>query len=146
MTATMTKPIVLDMTRLIDAPVERVFDAWLSKSWGDWAGPRGVKGEVTLLEPHVGGRYRMVMHTPDGGTLAVGGTYREIARPSKIVMSWKWENEDVDTTVTLAFRTVGGQTELHLHHEGFTAEARRDSHGNGWSATLDRLGECLAAR
>jgi uncharacterized protein YndB with AHSA1/START domain len=145
MSMTTAKPIALDMTRLIDAPVERVFDAWLSKSWGEWAGPRGVRGEVTLMEPHVGGRYRIVMHAADGNTMAVGGTYREISRPSKIVMSWKWEAEEVDTTVTLAFRAVDGKTEVHLHHEGFAAEARRDSHGNGWTGTLDRLGERLAA-
>jgi len=54
------------------------------------------------------------------------GTYREIVRPSKIVMSWKWENEDADTLVTLSFRAVDGKTELTLKHQGFTAETRRD--------------------
>jgi uncharacterized protein YndB with AHSA1/START domain len=44
MTATMEK-IELELTRHFDAPPEQVFDAWLSKSWGDWAGPAGVKGE-----------------------------------------------------------------------------------------------------
>ena len=58
MSMTMEKPITLEMTRHFDAPPERVFDAWLQKSWGDWAGPPGVKGEVTLLEPRVGGRYQ----------------------------------------------------------------------------------------
>ena len=144
MTAAATKPIELQMTRTFDAPVERVFDAWLSKSWGDWAGPPGVKGEVTLMEPHVGGRYQVVMHREEGGSLTVGGTYREIVRPSKIVMSWKWDNEPVDTLVTLNFRSLGGKTELHLKHEGFSAEARRDGHQSGWSGTLDRLVQHLA--
>ncbi|HEY4943932.1 MAG TPA: SRPBCC domain-containing protein [Rhizomicrobium sp.] len=137
-------PITLELTRVLDAPVERVFDAWLSTSWGDWAGPPGVKGEVTLLEPKVGGRYRVVMHLPDGNTLTIGGTYREIVRPTKIAMSWKWENEDTDTLVTLSFRSLGGKTELHLKHQGFAAEARRDSHHNGWTGTLDRLVQHLA--
>ena len=76
------KPINLELTRHFDAPPERVFDAWLQKSWGEWAGPPGVKGEVTLLEPRVGGRYRIVMHVPDGSTLTVGGIYQG-NRPSR---------------------------------------------------------------
>ena len=79
---TIEKTPVLEITRIIDAAPERVFDAWLDKSWGDWAGPAGIKGEVTLLEPRVGGRYRMVMHRPDGSSAPVGGVYKEIARPS----------------------------------------------------------------
>jgi uncharacterized protein YndB with AHSA1/START domain len=139
-----TKPMALEMTRTFDASPERVFDAWLSKSWGDWAGPPGVKGEVTLMEPHVGGRYRIVMHLPNGGTLAVGGVYREIARPTKLAMSWKWEHEETDTLMALTFRAVGGKTELHLVHEGFAAEERRDSHSGGWTGTLDKLAAHLA--
>lgn len=143
MSATATAP-VLEITRLFDAAPERVFDAWLSKEWGDWVGPPGIKGEVTMLEPRVGGRYQIIMHRPDGGTLTVWGTYREIARPTKIVLSWKWEHEEADTIVTLTFRPVGGKTELTLHHTGFSNVERRDSHQQGWNGTLDKLAAYLA--
>ena len=141
---TATKTDALRMTRHFDAPPEQVFHAWLSKSWGEWAGPRGIQGEVTMMEPHVGGRYRVVMHRPDGGTIAVGGIYREIVRPNRLVMSWKWEHEDVDTLITLSFRPSGAGTELTLLHEGFASVERRDSHHSGWGGTLDRLAEHLA--
>jgi uncharacterized protein YndB with AHSA1/START domain len=137
-------PAVLSMTRTYDAPPERVFDAWLSKSWGEWVGPREVRGEVALLEPRVGGRYRVIMHLPDGKTLAVGGTYREVARPTKLVLSWKWEHEEQDTLLTLTFRARGKGTELTLRHEGFATPERRDSHNSGWSGTLDKLATSLA--
>src|SRR6185436_3036773 len=107
MTTTFDSPVI-EIVRTFDAPIERVFDAWLSKSWGNWAGPEGMRGEVTVMEPHVGGRYQMKMHAPDGITvLTVGGTYKEITRPSKLVMSWKWEHENTETLVTLCFRAVG---------------------------------------
>jgi uncharacterized protein YndB with AHSA1/START domain len=134
----------LTMTRTFDAPVERVFDAWLDKSWGEWAGPPGIRGEVTRMEPRVGGRYEIVMHRPDGGTLTVGGVYRAIERPSKIVMSWKWTNEDNESLITLSFRSLGAKTELNLRHEGFAAAERRDSHNGGWTGTLDKLATHLA--
>ena len=144
MIATIEKSAALEITRHFDAPPERVFDAWLMKSWGDWAGPPGVKGEVTLMEPRVGGRYQIIMHTPDGSTLTVGGTYKEITRPSKLVMSWKWDREESDTLITLTFKPTATGTELFMRHEGFANEDRRNSHNNGWNGTLDKLAAFLA--
>jgi uncharacterized protein YndB with AHSA1/START domain len=139
-----TDDTVLELTRVFDTTPERLFDAWLSKSWGEWAGPPGVKGEVTLMEPRVGGRYRVVMRR-EGGEITVGGTYKEIVRPSRIVMSWKWEHEEQDTLITLTFRPRGKGTELSLRHEGFADKDRRDSHGQGWIGTLDKLQKFLAS-
>jgi uncharacterized protein YndB with AHSA1/START domain len=140
----MAEPISLTLSRHIDATPERVFDAWLEKSWGEWVGPPGVNGEVIQLEPKVGGRYRVVMHLPSGGTLSVGGVYKEILRPSRLVMSWKWEHEEQDTLITLTFRAEGKGTQMTIHHEGFAAPERRDSHNNGWTGTLGKLQEFLA--
>jgi len=140
----MAEPISLTLSRHIDATPERVFDAGLEKSWGEWVGPPGVNGEVIQLEPKVGGRYRVVMHLPSGGTLSVGGVYKEILRPSRLVMSWKWEHEEQDTLITLTFRAEGKGTQMTIHHEGFAAPERRDSHNNGWTGTLEKLQEFLA--
>jgi uncharacterized protein YndB with AHSA1/START domain len=133
---------VLEITRTFDAPPEHVFDAWLDKSWGEWVGPPGVKGEVVQLEPRVGGGYQIVMRR-EGGDLTVAGIYREITRPSRIVMSWKWAHEDVNTQITLTFRPKGQGTELHLRHEGFASAERRDGHQAGWNGTLDKLQKFL---
>jgi uncharacterized protein YndB with AHSA1/START domain len=142
---TMTKTLpALEMTRILDAEPARVFDAWLSKSWGNWAGPASVRGEVILLEPKVGGRYRIAMHLPDGKTLTVGGAYRELVRPYKLVFTWKWEHEDIETLVTIIFRAIGNKTEMLFRHEGFRAAERRDSHQSGWAGTFDKLAAHLA--
>lgn len=134
----------LMMTRDFDAPAERVFDAWLGKDWGEFVGPREVRGEVVAIDPKIGGRYRIVMHLPDGETLTVGGIYRVIDRPRKIAFTWKWEHEETDTLVTLTFQPQGSGTRLTLHHEGFAAVERRDSHNGGWTSTLEKLGKYLA--
>ena len=140
----MAEPISLTLSRHFAAPPERVFDAWLEKSWGEWVGPPGVNGEVVQLEPRVGGHYRVVMHLPDGKTLSVGGVYKQIVRPERLVMSWKWEHEEQETLITLTFRADGNGTELTIHHEGFGAPERRDSHNNGWTGTLDKLAAFVA--
>jgi len=132
-------PIALELSHHFDAPPERVFDAWLDKSWGEWVGPAGVNGEVVQLVPKVGGSYRVVMHLPSGNTLTVGGVYREIARPSRLVMTWKWEHEEQETLITLSFQPAAGGTNLTLRHENFAAVERRDSHKNGWTGTFDKL-------
>jgi len=133
----------LEITRKFDAPPERVFDAWLSKSWGEWAGPRGMQGEVTLMEPKVGGRYRLVMHAPDGRSPAVSGVYREVVRPQRLVFTWKWEHGNDETLVTLVFKAAGKGTELTVRHEGFTTAQDRDDHEKGWNGTCDRLAAVL---
>jgi len=144
MNAVIESPVKLSLTRSFDADPETVFDAWLEKSWGEWVGPPGVHGEVIQLEPKVGGSYRVVMHLPSGDTRTVGGTYKEISRPSRLVMSWKWEHEEQDTLITLTFRAQGKGTQLTILHEGFAAPERRDSHNNGWTGTLDKLEKFLA--
>ena len=139
MNITVEKTPVLELTRNFDAAPERVFDAWLERSWGDWIGPGAVTAEVTLLEPRVGGRYRIVMHTPDGKELTVHGVYKEINRPHQLVMSWIWEHGDTETILSLSFKPSNSGTELTIRHEGFSSEERRDNHNRGWNGTLDKL-------
>jgi len=142
-TAEITAPALL-ITRIFDASPERVFDAWLSESMGAWIGPREIRGEVTLMEPKIGGRYTIVMHRADGSTLTVRGVYREIARPNKLVFTWGWEHEQKETLVTLSFRAVGGKTEMTMRHEGFPNDERRDGHNQGWNGSFDKLAAALA--
>ena len=135
----------LIITRIIDAPPQRVFEAWLSPDLlAQWIGPRGVGGEAQILEPRVGGRYRIKMHTPDGLNPIVSGVYREIVAPSRLVFTWIWEHEFQETLVTLTVAPSGNGTQMTLRHEGFANADRRDSHNNGWSSSFDKLAELLA--
>ena len=46
-------------------------------------GPSDAFGEAEVtMDVRVGGRYRIVMHSPDGETHRVGGVYREVV-PNK---------------------------------------------------------------
>jgi glutathione S-transferase len=135
----------LEITRTFDAPPARVFACFTNQAdWSAWAGPREIQGEVTLLEPRVGGRYRIVMHRPDGGEMVAGGEFQVLEEPSRLAFTWKWEHGEDTTLVTIFLRDVGGKTEMHFRHEGFTTEDDRDRHNEGWAGCFAKL-EAFAA-
>jgi uncharacterized protein YndB with AHSA1/START domain len=143
---------MLVMTRIFDAPRERVFDAWLDKKLiGQWIGPRSVRAEPQEMTPKIGGRYRIHMRGSDGSDgPVVGGVYREIVRPERLVFTWNWETghpmgaSGQETLITLTFVDRGGKTEMTLRHENFESTASRDSHNQGWAASFDKLAEILS--
>jgi uncharacterized protein YndB with AHSA1/START domain len=144
--------LTLLITRTFAASRERVFDAWLDpKQIAKWIGPRTVRPEVTEMFAKGGGRYRIHMRRDDGADgPVVGGQYREILRPERLVFTWMWESahpmghEGHETTITLTFRDLGGKTEMTLRQEIFDSKDSRDSHSQGWTASFDKLAEMLA--
>jgi uncharacterized protein YndB with AHSA1/START domain len=150
-------PTTLVLRRTYKAPRERVFAAWADpKILQTFLGPNDVKIPELEMDFRVGGKYRIMMLPPDGERLHVGGVYREIRKPERIVFTWQWEESDVggcadrplgdspETLVTLDFFERGGQTELVLTHENFRDEYQRDRHEHGWSAIFVQLDGVLA--
>lgn len=140
----------LEMTRVIRAPRERVYDAFVTADLlGAWHCPRGLACRSATTEARVGGRYRIVMQARDGSTFTVGGEDRELVRPERLQFTWRWENETMpqaETLVTVTLSPHDEGTHLHLHHSGFPDAAFRDSHGQGWDSTFGRLCDFVDAR
>ena len=131
----------LEITRVFDASPAHVFDAWLNREeWQAWIGPRGVSCEVPLLEPRVGGRYRVTMRLSDGRVIPVAGVFKTIDAPRTLVFTWGWDGDPTrESLITLTFRAMGDKTELTLCQEGLGSVANRDDHGKGWNSALDKL-------
>jgi uncharacterized protein YndB with AHSA1/START domain len=142
----------LEIRRTFDAPPERVFDAWLEREeWQAWIGPEGIACEVPLLEPRVGGRYRLEMRLSDGRQVPVAGTFTRIERPHALAFTWGWDGDPArQSIITLTFTARGTQTDFLLRQEGLGTRANRDDHARGWAGTLGKLerylGERLASR
>ncbi len=135
----------LEMTRTFNATPARVFSCFTNQEdWNAWAGPRDIQGEVTLLEPRVGGRFRIVMHRPDGSEVVAGGVFQVLEEPSRLAFTWKWEHGQDTTLITIFLRAVGGKTEMHFRHEGFTSEEDRNNHNNGWTGCFEKLDAFVA--
>ena len=138
----------LEIRRTFDAPPERVFDAWLEREeWQSWIGPEGIDCEVPLLEPRVGGRYRIDMRLADGRRVPVAGTFTRIERPHALAFTWGWDGDPArQSEITLTFTARGTQTDFVLRQEGLGTRANRDDHARGWSGTLGKLERFLRAR
>jgi uncharacterized protein YndB with AHSA1/START domain len=146
MTTTVENP-VLEITRIFDATPAEVFSAWLDREqWASWIGPEGVNCDVPLLEPRVGGRYRLTMHLSDGNTIHIAGVLKTIEPNKSFAFTWGGEGDPRETLVTIKLRELNGQTELSLRQEGLPTAADRDGHAKGWNSTLNKLNAYLAAR
>jgi uncharacterized protein YndB with AHSA1/START domain len=132
--------IILTLTRIFDAPMARVFACFTAQEeMSAWMGPYDIRGEVLEMEPSVGGRYRIAMHKPDGSEIFVGGAFQAIEAPGRIAFTWKWEDGEANTLITITLRDLGGKTEMVFHQEGFTKETYRDRHVHGWTGCLDKM-------
>jgi uncharacterized protein YndB with AHSA1/START domain len=74
-------------TRSFDAPRNLVFDAWtkpeLLKRW--LYGPNGWSLAICEVDLRVGGRYRYEWHHTNGNEMGMGGIYKEVMPPARIV-------------------------------------------------------------
>jgi uncharacterized protein YndB with AHSA1/START domain len=142
------------MTRAFDAPRDLVFEAFtkpeLLKRW--LLGPPGWSMVVCDIDLKVGGAYRYVWRRDSDGTdMGMGGVYREIVAPERIVSTEKFDEswypgEAVGTLVLTERdgRTTVTQTMLYA-----TREARdgvlKSGMESGVAASYDRLDGVLAS-
>jgi len=84
------------------------------------------------------------MKPPDGDVFYLGGVFREIRPPERLVYTWQWEGEPGETLVTVEFRDLGSRTEVVLTHERFPDAEAVARHTDGWNGCLIRLAELLA--
>jgi uncharacterized protein YndB with AHSA1/START domain len=146
MTTAIDNPVI-EITRIFDATPAEVFNAWLNREqWASWIGPEGVNCDVPLLEPRVGGHYRLTMHLSDGNTLHIAGVFKAIEPNKSFAFTWGGEGDPRETLVTIKLREMNGQTELSLRQEGLPTAADRDGHVKGWNSALNKLVTYLAAR
>ncbi len=143
-----TRPELL-IKRSFDAPRDLVFKCWTDpERLKRWCCPKGYTIPFSEGDIRPGGWFKTCMRAPDGTDHWLGGKYKEIVSPEKIVFSHGWLNDinetDHETTVTITLAADGDRTRLMLHQAFFVSEASRDGHRDGWEETLDNLAEYLA--
>jgi uncharacterized protein YndB with AHSA1/START domain len=136
----------LTIKRHLKASPAKVYAAWTDPAQvAQWMGPEGMQATLSETDPRVGGRYRFVIHAPDGEDHDVSGVYREVVPNEKLVFSWAWRSTpERESLVTILIKPDGDGSLLTLIHEQFFDEAARDRHNEGWSSCLNRLERYLS--
>lgn len=131
--------------RLIAAPIEQVYAAWLNPDeMHDWYAPTDdYTTPVAEVDPRVGGTYRVAMkHKDREQPHVVSGQYCRMEPPYALVFTWAWEAPKpcvVETQVTVEFEPRGDATNVVLTHERFRDKGQLEGHAEGWTGCLSRL-------
>ena len=128
----MTEPPTdgMTITRIFDAPRERVWQEWTEpERFADWFG--GGEAEIPLstvsMDVRPGGEFRSTMvHETDGTELPFAGSFREVVEPERLVQELRNPADPSDTNVetfTTTLEDLGdGKTEVTYHHFDRLAE------------------------
>jgi uncharacterized protein YndB with AHSA1/START domain len=134
----------LVIRRTYEAPPQRVYEAWTNPELAkQFLCPAGMTVGDLKLDVRVGGAFRIEMLAPNGETYVGYGVYREVVPPSRLSMTWQWEEEnradEHETLLTLEFKPHGKGTELVLTHERLASTESRASHAHGWNSIIEKL-------
>jgi uncharacterized protein YndB with AHSA1/START domain len=143
------KPNELYLTRIFDAPVKDVWDAWTDpQQVGQWWGPRGFTLTTHSKDLRVGGHWKYTMHGPDGVDYPNDTHYFEVEEYAKLVYDHGASDDRPPLfRVTVLFSEEQGKTKMEMTMALATAEAAAETakfiKKAGGNSTWDRLAEYL---
>jgi uncharacterized protein YndB with AHSA1/START domain len=157
----MVETRTVHITRILNAPRERVWQAWTEPDMlKQWWGPKDFTAPHIENDLRTGGKFLYAMRGPAGSDfdkdMWSGGEYLEVIPMEKIVttdyftdeqgnkitpaemgMPGEWPDEDMKVTVT--FEDAGeGKTKLTIMHEGHPADFASNAE-QGWSESIDKF-------
>ena len=102
-------------SRVFDAPPERLFEAWADPiQLAQWWGPHGFTDTFAEFDLKPGGRWRFIIHGPDGTDSKNHSIFVEVVRPVRIVydhvsgpkfqFTANFEEQSVQTRLTFLMR------------------------------------------
>lgn len=140
----------ISITRIYDAPVDVVWDAWTDpEQVAQWWGPRGFTLTTHSKDLRVGGHWKYTMHGPDGVDYENTTKYFEVEPHSKLVYDHGGSDDRPPLfRVSVVFSAIAdAQTKMEMTMTLPTPEAARETRGfikkAGGDSTWDRLAEYL---
>jgi uncharacterized protein YndB with AHSA1/START domain len=149
MAGTKNKSNEIHLSRVYDAPVKMVWDAWNEPDQAaQWWGPRGFTLTTHHKDFRPGGLWHYTMHGPDGVDYVNKAKYFEVEPYSRMVYDHGGNDEQKPMfRVTVLFQEVGGKTHMEMTMALPTPEAAEDTRKfikkAGGDSTWDRLAEYL---
>ncbi|MCA8912700.1 MAG: SRPBCC domain-containing protein [Planctomycetes bacterium] len=155
----MTTEDEIQITRVFDAPIALVWDAWTKpEHFSKWWGPKHFSSPDPQIDLKVGGKLLWAMRGPDGSTHYNAGVFREIEPMSKLVCDTHFSDADGkkirpadigfpgdwhgETTISVTLEDLGERTRMTIRQTGTPAEFH-DMSRAGWGTSLEKLSESL---
>lgn len=150
----------LVITRVFDAPRERVWQAWTKpEQLMRWWGPKHFTAPTAQLDFRKGGKYLCCMRSPEGQEFWSTGTYQEIIPNERIVTTDSFADAEgnvvpasyygmdddfpLELKVTITFEDQDGKTKMTLIHQGIPAGEMKEQTTAGWNESFDKLAASL---
>ena len=150
--ATRSKSNLINFTRVYDASLQAVWDAWtVAEEIAQWWGPRGFTITTHERDLRTGGHWHYTMHGPDGTDYENTTQYLEVVPKQRLVYDHGGHRDRPPLfRVTALFTERDGRTQLDMSMAFATPEIAAETEGfirkaNGYS-TWDRLAEYLGKR
>jgi uncharacterized protein YndB with AHSA1/START domain len=130
------------ITRVFDAPRERVFRAWTDPDEVTaWYGPEGfdTPREKIHIDLRVGGRYELTMVRPGGAEFPIGYEILELVEPELIVLRSDPMPEvgiHQPTVTRVELQDLGGRTRMTLTDGPYVESGHAEA---GWNSAFDKL-------
>jgi uncharacterized protein YndB with AHSA1/START domain len=151
----------LVITRVFDAPRDRVFKAWpAAQDLVQWWGPKGITTPFCKIDLRPGGVTHFCMRPPEGRDIWCGGVCREVVEPSLLVFTDYFADEKgnpvppahygmspdfpSEALITVTFAEHEGKTKLTLQQSIPESVAARHGAQQGWTESFTRHAEYLA--
>lgn len=146
-----TTPTSLTVKRVVNAPREKVYQAFADPAkLAKWYAPGPMTADVHKFELKRGGAFELTMKGPgmsgDHEEHVMVAAFEEVVPNEKLVHSWSWKSDDPamraeGSKVTVTFKDANGGTEVTLVHSGLPSAESVQSHTHGWTAIFDKLAE-----
>ena len=145
----------ISITRVFDAPLERVFAAWTNAEMlAHWFGPEGFSVPSCESDPRPGGVFRLCMRSPEGKDYWVRGKYREVLPAERLVIDCVADDaqgvQRLEEVIDVTFAGQGRKTRLTVSctSGGPSPEAAEMLRGmdKGWQQSVDKLGAKLGSK
>ena len=144
----------LVLTRIIDAPCEKLYRAWTDPDLlKQWFAPLPWTTPHAELDVRPGGASLVVMRSPDGNDMPNPGVYLEVVKNERLVFTnaytKAWEpSEKPFMTVILTFENLNGKTKYTalLRHWNVADREMHEKMGfhQGWGQCADQLAALVA--
>lgn len=147
--ASRIKENVIALTRVYDAPLQAVWDAWTQPDEvAQWWGPRGFTLTTHSHDLRTGGHWHYTMHGPDGTDYENTTAYLDVQPMQRMVYDHGGHTDRPPLfRVTAMFTERDGRTQLDMHMAFPTPEVAVQMSGfirqAGGESTWDRLAEYL---